>query len=338
MQVIGEENKMKVYPNAKNIEMTENLNRALSDYRNWRDFSPNEYIKDKVKKINDYFDNCGLDSAVVAVSGGIDSALVLSLVKKAQEISGSPIKNIYPVLLPSSVGVSFQGEATERGREVCEALGLNAIVVEMSPIVESIRQGLESQSPIKTDDWAVGQLVSYARTPVLYYMTSLISANNGSGILCGTTNMDEGSYLGYVGKASDGMVDVQLISDLHKSEVYKVSQALSIPDSIMSTKPSGDMYDSRFDEDVFGAPYDFVELYLYYLSMGKNEQKIWENFYLKNNEDRFSFDSFKDNLDKLHAHNAHKYKVGSPAFYLDLENLIYFNKKELGWGIVLDDE
>lgn len=329
---------MKVYPDVKNIEMTENLNRALSDYRIWRDFSPNEYIEDKVKKINNYFNNCGLDSAVVAVSGGIDSALVLSLVKKAQETSSSPIKTIYPVLLPSNIGVSFQDEATERGGEVCGALGLSPIVVEMSPIVESIRQGLESQSSLKTDDWAVGQLVSYARTPVLYYMTSLISANNGSGILCGTTNMDEGSYLGYVGKASDGMVDVQIISDLHKSEVYKVSQELNIPESIINTKPSGDMYDSRFDEDVFGAPYDFVELYLYYLSMGKNERKIWEDYYLKSDSDCEAFLYFKKNLDKLHSHNAHKYKVGSPAFYLDLESLIYFDKKELGWGINLDDK
>ena len=328
---------MKVYPETKNLQMTENLNVALKDYRDWRQFDVDYYIEEKVKKLNDYLTSCNLNSVVVAVSGGIDSALVLSLVKKAQESSISPIKTIYPVLLPSSEGVSFQDEATARGRKICESLGLSPIVVEMSPIVESIRQGLESQTPIKTDDWAVGQLVSYARTPVLYYMTSLISANNGSGILCGTTNMDEGAYLGYVGKASDGMVDVQLISDLHKSEVYKVSKALNVPDSIMSTKPSGDMYDSRFDEDVFGAPYDFVELYLYYLSMGKNERKIWEDYYLKTGDDHESFLHFKKNLDKLHSHNAHKYKVGSPAFYLDLESLIYFNKKELGWGISLDE-
>ncbi len=329
---------MKVYPNKKNVKMTLGLMNALEDYREWRQFNVDNYIKEKVKKLNDYLRTCNLDSVVVAVSGGIDSALVLSLVKKAQEIENSPIKNIYPVLLPSSEGVSFQSEATERGREVCSVFDLEPIVVEMSPIVESIRKGLESQSSIKTDEWAVGQLVSYARTPVLYYMTSLISANDGSGILCGTTNMDEGAYLGYVGKASDGMVDVQLISDLHKSEVYKVSKALGVPDSIMNTKPSGDMYDARYDEDVFGAPYDFVELYLYYLNMGKNERKVWENYYLKTDEDYQSFLSFKQNLDKLHAHNAHKYKVGSPAFYLDLESLIYFNKKELGWGIEINEE
>jgi NAD+ synthase (glutamine-hydrolysing) len=190
---------------------------------------------------------------------GVDSALVLALVKKAQEKENSPIKNIYPLLLPSNVGVTLQNSATQRGVEICNYLGLRPIVIEMSSIVETIKENVEKESLLETDPWAIGQLVSYARTPVLYYMTSLITANSGSSVICGTTNLDEGAYLGYVGKASDGMVDLQLITDLHKSEVFEVSRLLSVPESILNATPTGDMYDSRCDQDVFGAPYDFVE-------------------------------------------------------------------------------
>ncbi|WP_258957573.1 hypothetical protein [Legionella sainthelensi] len=42
-------------------------------------------------------------------------------------------------------------------------------------------------------------------------------------------NRDEGSYVGFFGKASDAMVDIQLISDLHKSEVKKLALFLNIP-------------------------------------------------------------------------------------------------------------
>ncbi len=36
----------------------------------------------------------------------------------------------------------------------------------------------------------------------------------------GTGNQDEDGYLGYFCKAGDGCVDIQLIADLHKSEVW----------------------------------------------------------------------------------------------------------------------
>jgi hypothetical protein len=60
---------------------------------------------------------------------------------------------------------------------------------------------------IKGTAWASGQLVSYLRTPMLYYQTALLTEQGFRSIACGTTNRDEGSYIGFFGKASDGSID-----------------------------------------------------------------------------------------------------------------------------------
>jgi NAD+ synthase (glutamine-hydrolysing) len=54
----------------------------------------------------------------------------------------------------------------------------------------------------------------------------------------------------YFCKAGDGVVDVQLIADLHKSEVFAVGRALNVPQQILSAAPSADLWEGQTDEDV----------------------------------------------------------------------------------------
>ena len=222
------------------------------------------------------------------------------------------------MLLPvmKSTGVTNQNEATKRGKELCKKLELKPYIVELSKINTEIRNALEPEIGIKGEDWAIGQLAPYSRTPILYYTTSLLNQAGFGAIICGTTNKDEGAYLGYVGKASDGMVDVQIISDIHKSEVYQVAKELEIPESIIQAVPSGDMYDNRTDETVFGASYDFVELYLNYLNMEDSEKEKLINSL--DNESKEQFNFYAKNLENLHRYNLHKYIAKSPAVHLDL--------------------
>ena len=128
-----------------------------------------------------------------------------------------------------------------------------------------------------------------------------------------------------MGKASDGMVDIQLISDIHKSEVYAVARELNIPESLINVTPSGDMYDNRTDETVFGASYDFVELYLNYLNMDENQKKELITSLDKESKDQFDF--YAKNLENLHKYNLHKYIAKSPAIHLDL----YDSSVKGGW-------
>lgn len=309
---------MKVYNEQSDNSLNEELINELNKMRMNRAFNAKAYIEKKADLLNQYMNKYGLKACVVAISGGIDSAIVLGIIKKASEKINSPIKRIVPMLLPvlKSTGVTNQSEATSRGKELCEKLDIKPYIIDLTTVNNEIRNLLEPAIEIKGEDWAIGQLAPYSRTPILYYTTSLLNQSGLGAIICGTTNKDEGAYLGYVGKASDGMVDVQIISDIHKSEVYQVAQELEIPASIINAVPTGDMYDNRNDENVFGASYDFVEIYLNYLNMEDIEKEKFINNLNKEAKEQFEF--YAKNLENLHRYNLHKYIAKSPAVHLDL--------------------
>lgn len=128
----------------------------------------------------------------------------------------------------------------------------------------------------------------------------------------------ENIYIGYVGKASDGMVDLQLISDLHKSEVYQVAEYLDVPEDIKRSIPQGEMYHGAVDEQIFGCTYDAIELF-YAVRAGvvpAPDTELWEKIV--------------KNVEALHTYNKHKYLGCSPAVHLDVKPQVY--KLDGGWN------
>lgn len=308
---------MQVYNPPVAQQLTDGLHATLQLYRQQRGFNAERYIQQKSELLNNYFRQYGLQSAVIALSGGLDSAAVLALVAHASRQQDSPITQILPVSLPVfSAGATGQADAIVRAQELCQDLNLRLTVIDLTDTQQQLKQTVDSALMTDGQSWADGQLVAYTRTPALYYITSLCTQQGKPAVIVGTTNRDEGAYLGYVGKASDGMVDLQLISDLHKSEVRHVAHTLSVVPSIMNVVPSGDMYDGRPDSEVFGADYDFVELYLQWLTTSDMQQaeiaQTWDE------ADRQQFAQAQQNLEHLHQYNAHKYLAGSPAVHLDI--------------------
>jgi NAD+ synthase (glutamine-hydrolysing) len=76
------------------------------------------------------------------------------------------------------------------------------------------------------------------------------------------------------------------------------------------------MYDGRTDETVFGAPYDFIELYSEYLNKTEDEKKELRSCLTKKEKEQFNF--YAKNIENLHKYNLHKYYAKSPAIHLDL--------------------
>lgn len=314
---------MEIRNHKTNMVMHERLRDALNIVRKARRFSADAVIQKKVDALNTYYRQSGLKSAVVAVSGGIDSAVVLGLVARAQQEPGSPIERIVAVTMPAlyNAGVTGQEEAMNLADDVCIAFGIEPIAIVMDSIVSPIIDRVEEKLGLPNDNkrrWCRGQAVSYARTPTYYYITSVLAAQGQPGLVIGTTNLSEGGYLGYFGKASDGMVDLQLISDLYKSEVYKVGAALGVPQAVMERAPTGDMFDATTDEVVFGAPYDFVELYMEVKRASAEMQTTIDLKVMEHLDAMAQWDEYAANLERMHSYNAHKYLGRSPAVHLDV--------------------
>ena len=319
---------MKIYNDFKMAVLPKELERKLSEYREEREFIAEKTLQEKASKINKYFTEYKLSTAVIAVSGGVDSALVLAIMKYASEIENSAIKNVVPVFVPAydNKGVTGQRLAHERAKGLCNSFKLDLKELDISKSANYLGEEIEKSTQIEADNWSKGQFVPYLRTSSLYYYTTLYTQNNQKAVIVGTTNGDEGQYIGFFGKASDGLVDIQLISDLHKSEVYELSKLLNVTSEILNVAPTGDMYDERLDEEVFGAPYSFVELYMNYLSLNEIEKELFIND-LKDDENRSAFRSLQGNLENMHFYNKHKYLGCSPAIHMDV---IGMNVKN-GW-------
>jgi NAD+ synthetase len=268
-----------------------------------RGFDAHEVAEAKLGRLARFFGENALDAAVVGVSGGVDSALVLALLQEL--VRRNVLKRVVALLLPvAGRGATRQGEATVAGRLVAAALGAEVWEAPLGDAQAAVVSSLAQASRLPFTPWAEGQALSVVRTPALYGAAALLQAHGFRSLVVGTTNRDEGSYLGFFGKASDGMVDLQPISDLHKSEVRSLARLLGVPGAIVEAVPSGDVYDGRTDEQMLHASYDDVELFLRLRELGLSELS--------------PPDLDQRALEEQHAVNRHKYRVGSPAVHLDV--------------------
>lgn len=309
--------------------MDDKIIKIIDEQRRKRGFNVDKYISDKIHRINNFFRFNNLDSAVVGISGGVDSALVLALLHEAKKAEDSPIKKIRCLVMPiRGNGVSNQEEAANIAIRLIDTFKAEYQYLDLTDAYNAmVDQKQESLG--EHEAWANGQMASVLRTPMFYYQAAILQTQGYKSIVVGTTNRDEGSYIGFFGKASDAMVDLQPIADLHKSEVYKVAKELGVTDEILKATPKGDVWDQRVDEEMIGAPYHFLEDYLLLLEYAR-EHKIINIFFLDDAKHRFNEQEIRwiENIEKLHKINEHKYEVGNPAHFID----VLKRKIQLGWS------
>lgn len=279
------------------------LQRVLQEHRKARNFDPAAWVEMKCAKLNDYMRRCGLKACVTSISGGIDSAVVLAMCARAMHADSSPIQKNIGLCQP----IHSSAWALERGKENIAACGATEVVVDQTQLHQELSSVIEKAVGIEGRDFARGQLRSYMRTPPGFYVAQLLSQEGTPAIVMGTGNKDEDFYLGYFCKAGDGVVDVQIISDLHKSEVFTVAEVLNVPANTRQAAPSADLWEAQTDEDELGFPYDFVELFTgWYLN--QTETCKLEFLDSLSAEARQQFEQYTNACELVHRRNAHKLK------------------------------
>eukprot|EP01097_Dermamoeba_algensis_P005514 TRINITY_DN3515_c0_g1_i1.p1 TRINITY_DN3515_c0_g1~~TRINITY_DN3515_c0_g1_i1.p1 ORF type:complete len:304 (+),score=86.15 TRINITY_DN3515_c0_g1_i1:78-989(+) len=285
------------------VPFPEELKTQLERLRKKRNFQVEDWVNQKTDLFNDYMKKNGLKACVVNVSGGIDSACTVALAKAAQKKPGSPIQRIVGIAQPILSTQTIQS----RAYELQKAYDIELITVQQDEVFTMLKSKVDSAIGIPGNIFATGQLKSYMRTPVAYYTAQLITSTGLPCVVLGTGNKDEDGYLFYFCKAGDGVSDIQLINDLHKSEVFKVSHYLNVPESILKAKPSADLWENQTDEEELGFTYDFVELLLLYTNLLSDEEKT-QFVQELSPAARDHFTSLSNSAKKIHERNRHKEK------------------------------
>ncbi|HKR12506.1 MAG TPA: NAD+ synthase [Pyrinomonadaceae bacterium] len=200
--------------------------------------------------IRDYARKNGFTSAVIGLSGGIDSTVVAAL---ACEAMGA--ENVLSVMMPSPFSSrSSIDDSVELGRR----LGMPVIEQPISQAYETLREQLQLPAPsINTRSTAAENLQSRLRGNIL------MTFSNAEGRLLLSTGNKSELALGYCTLYGDTNGGLAVIGDVLKTEVYALAQYLNrnreiIPKAIIDKRPSAELAPGQFDDQSL-PPYDQLD-------------------------------------------------------------------------------
>lgn len=221
------------------------------------DFLQNTFLKTKKK------------NAVIAVSGGIDSALSLALLSRAL-----PKNQIWPILLP--YGRQDMKDA-EQLLEFLEIPFENKKILNIASIVDAACQSLEIE---EEDKLRRGNVIARMRMIAIFDY-----AKSKEALVVGTENKSE-HYLGYFTRFGDQASDIEPIISLYKTEVRQLVKELKLPAIFLEKAPSAGLWQDQSDEKEFGFTYELADQVLNYLiDQQKTEQEILSFFITKEQKD-----------------------------------------------------
>ncbi len=199
----------------------------------------------------------GVNSAVVGLSGGIDSALTAYLTVEALGY-----ENVLGVHLPE-LNLTPAEDVLD-ATEIADRLNIEFKTIDISEILSSFMYSIQESDD--ANPLTNGNLKARIRMSVLYYY-----ANLSGRMVMGTGNKTE-IMLGYYTKYGDGGVDIEPIGDLYKTEVMELSRMVGVPEGIITKPPTAGLWVGQTDEEELGISYVVVDKLLEMLLNGKDPE------------------------------------------------------------------
>ncbi|MCL2382665.1 MAG: NAD(+) synthase [Oscillospiraceae bacterium] len=227
------------------------------------------WIRGEVEKAN----SKGL---VLGMSGGIDCAVVARLCQLADV-------PVHLIVMPYG-RTEENSEAMTRALDLIHTFSFDYHVHDIKPSIDS--STIHEDSPLLVGcnlsniSLARANLRPRERTKYSYQFAQIHDR-----LVIGTTNLSE-YMLGYFTKWGD-MADINPVLLLTKTEIYILADFLQIPVSIISAKPSADLWIGQTDEEELGLTYAEIDNYILTSTSGSSESdKLIENKILSSQHKR----------------------------------------------------
>ena len=199
--------------------------------------------------IRDYVHKCGFKSAIVGLSGGIDSALVAVL---AADALGAD--NVLGVSMParySSEGSLSDAEAQAKN------LGIRYEILPIEPVFKAVEHQLQKSFAGTKPNEAEENVQSRLRG------VTLMALSNKFGALVLTTGNKSEMAVGYCTLYGDMCGALAPLADVFKTDVYKIARWVNrdreiIPAASVSKPPSAELRPNQTDQDSL-PPYETLD-------------------------------------------------------------------------------
>lgn len=188
--------------------------------------------------IKSYANTAGIDTLVVGVSGGIDSAVVSTL------CANTGLRTIV-VTLPIRQRADLHNLSLVHTEWLITHFNnVEHINADLTMTFNSFTQSLSQFD----NTLALANSRSRLRMMALYQI-----AQSNNGLVVGTGNKVEDFGVGFFTKYGDGGVDISPIADLMKTEVWELGKQLGVDQRIIEAAPTDGLWDDgRVDQDQLG--------------------------------------------------------------------------------------
>lgn len=199
--------------------------------------------------LRDYLTKCGFSTALIGLSGGIDSALVAALAAAAL----GP-ENVRGVSLPSQY--SSTGSVTDAER-LAANLGIRFDVVPIKPSFDAVLETLKPLFNNVAEDVTEENIQARLRGVMLMALS-----NKFGGLLLTTGNKSE-LAVGYCTLYGDMCGGLSVINDVPKTMVYRLARWINrdreiIPEATITKPPSAELRPDQTDQDTL-PPYELLD-------------------------------------------------------------------------------
>lgn len=202
--------------------------------------------------LRDYLQKCGFKSAVLGVSGGIDSAVVACL---AADALGK--ENVRGISLPSKYSSQH---SLDDARILAKNLGIQYDVIPIQTVFAATKQELKPIFAGRAEDTTEENIQARLRGVLL------MALSNKFGALLLTTGNKSELGVGYCTLYGDMCGGLAVISDVPKTMVYAMAKWINrereiIPDSTITKPPSAELRPDQRDQDSL-PPYEILDAIL----------------------------------------------------------------------------
>ncbi|HEX7297113.1 MAG TPA: NAD+ synthase [Pyrinomonadaceae bacterium] len=200
--------------------------------------------------IHDYARKNGFKTAVLGLSGGIDSAVVAAL---ACEAMGP--ENVLAVMMPSPYS---SHSSIDDSVELAQRIGMKIIEQPIIAAFSTLLEQLQLPAPsLDTTSNAAENLQSRLRGNIL------MTISNAEGRLLLSTGNKSELALGYCTLYGDTNGGLAVIGDVLKTEVYALAKEMNlkreiIPTAIIEKRPSAELAPGQFDDQSL-PPYHILD-------------------------------------------------------------------------------